>query len=352
MLANKTELLSMLERVRPGIREKDESNTLLDYVKFDEGVLYANNGNILVVVLTELDLTGAVRGKELYELVKRIKDRDIDITSDPKCFHIKTKSTKAKISVAKDFVMPIEYKALPDNLENFKKIPPKFIECLAACVPVCSNNAVNPALNFIKISSSFAEAFWDSTLEYIHYDFGKKYFDKGFCIPRNGAVNLLKFPEISWYMFEKDWIYFADKGKEVFYATRIIPEEKANFFPDCSNIRNSIEETDEPIIVHDVSSAVDRLTVFSATEYLPDQLITITIKGDKAKMTSSNSVGSIEETVKVETKVKDTVTFCINPISLKSCVHEGKVEFFVHNSSILVSKKENITYMVRISNND
>ena len=129
MLANKTELLSMLERVRPGIREKDESNTLLDYVKFDEGVLYANNGNILVVVLTELDLTGAVRGKELYELVKRIKDRDIDITSDPKCFHIKTKSTKAKISVAKDFVMPMEYKALHDNLENFKKIPPKFIEC-------------------------------------------------------------------------------------------------------------------------------------------------------------------------------------------------------------------------------
>ncbi len=347
-LIEKTKLLAHIEKLKPGLTKKGYDDKS-DFIRFDDGIIYSYNSSIMVIVPTLIaDINGAVRAKELYNLVKCIDSEQIELTQNDKNIIVHASQVKAQIKTTTEFNPPIEYLEFPED--DFNALDSLFMESLRTCASVCSTNPMNTALTHIHIFGEYMESLWDCALQYVRCILGTPMPD--ILIPRSSAIDLLKYTDISAYYIKNNWMYFTNRTENIFYATRIIDNE-AKVYPDCSNIIRKaidIDNLDSTVVVTFAESIVPTLNqvmIFTDTDDVSNQLVDVLISPSRAIFSSTNENGTIKSTVRLTHPIPKTIEFKINPNLLKKC--ENKNLSLRVSDSVVVTRGNTTVYVTRIS---
>ena len=223
----KTELLSAIRSVMPGI---DKSSAIgSDFLLLDENWIRSFKEDIIVSFPLETGIRTAVRAEELYKILSKMKDEDLEVilTVDGKLSIHGGKTTIKMNPLQKEQITNSLEKAWAvqtDELEWFY-LPKGFAEGLELCI---SSAGTGPALGVLAgVHFSGTDVISTDNFRVSVYSMDEE-VPKNFTIPSKSAENLLKlganFETIS---LTKAWIHFSDKVGTIFSA-RVLSGEYPN----------------------------------------------------------------------------------------------------------------------------
>lgn len=322
MEINKTELLQALEKVRPGLANKELIEQSTSFAFLEDRVVTYNDEISISHPVKGLDVTGAVKAQALYDFLNKIKRDEIEVEWEENHVIIKAGRSKAGLVFESEVKLPIDEEI--GEVGKWKKLPENFIEALKFCHHCCSRDMSRPVLTCVSVEKEKVQA--SDSYQIVAYDLSGK-MPAAFLIPASAVKELVRYPVKEMAMGES-WVHFRSEEGTVF-SSRIINNE----FPDTSkHLEIEGVEFSFPKNVHEM---LERARIFSKKEMSADMpIITVSVKGGQVKLSAKNEYGWFEE----EARVKydgEPFTFCVGVdflISifnkLQNCViGEGKIGF-------------------------
>jgi len=130
MKYNREELLNALQKLIPATSEANMGVDGMDSFVFDSEAIHTYNDSLSITVQYKTGLEGAVKAKDLFKLLSKVKTTEIDIEPEDGFWTISAGGTKAKINLKEDQIrkylntLPLdgEFKPLPENFFNGLKL--------------------------------------------------------------------------------------------------------------------------------------------------------------------------------------------------------------------------------------
>jgi len=141
---NRLQLLDVLEKIKPGISNKDDLEGT-NLVTFSNDRISSFNNEIMISHPFSFDIKGSIPATELYKLLQKINDDEITISHKDNQFLIKGKNKNAGINMVD--------KSFP-NIKIPRKwieLPEDFIEALGFCIFSASTDSMKEDLTCISI---------------------------------------------------------------------------------------------------------------------------------------------------------------------------------------------------------
>lgn len=128
----KSDLLTALQKVMPGIGKDKMALEGADTVVFSQAGIHTYNDNISVTVpFPGGDLVGAVKGEKLYKLIQKLKTPDIELKVKDNQMTVISGGTKAALTMVESGIGAL-VKSL-HSLSPSKALPEDFHEALTHC---------------------------------------------------------------------------------------------------------------------------------------------------------------------------------------------------------------------------
>jgi len=325
----KTDLLQALEIVKPGLanREKIEQSTSFAFI---EGKVVTYNDEISLSHPVEgLDITGAVQAAELYELLRKIKQDDIEISVEDNEIQIKAGKATAGLTLHQEIKLPLEEIG---EAGKWKTIPEGFLNAVKMSIYSTGKNLGEPLLTCVHVNENgYIEG--SDGLRIIRYQINKMPV-KTFLIPYGSASEVVKLNPIK-IAEGKGWIHFKTE-KGTIMSCRIFEEA----YPETSGFLkvNGVCF----VFPQGINDILDRAMVFSSD--------TVNIKLDKKKISikSESEAGWFEESANVRYEDK-ALSFIIAPVLLKNILSETLN--CTYDEKLLKFEGENWVYVAAININ-
>lgn len=315
MKINKQEFLNALTSVQPGIG-KNESIDQVTYIHLMDDMIVTYNHEIMVSIPLKTSLCGSVHAKEIYEIVKKINDKELEVSQTKSNMTIESGNLKVKLKYQDEVKVDlleydIESTSVKPLCENF--LP------LMKCVldTACISPTMKVTRDVIHICDNVMEA---TDLIRITKCIMNKPIRRNFLIPNKAAKELIKYDVDSISFENQGWIKLYNISSGIMIAIRIIEIMDEDDYVDIDSILKQettfIEQFKIP--KKEMTSLLERIKVFANTPYEPDQSVEITLGGEYLKVSSSSQFGSIEETVEIESTLllegeKEEYVFYVNP---------------------------------------
>lgn len=305
MKINKTELQHALEIVKPGLANKEmiEQSTSFAFIK---GKVITYNDEISIShPIKGIDIEGAIQADELYGLLGKLKQEEIDISIEGNELILQAGRTKAGISLQEEITLP-----LTDEIKErskWKEILPDFIKAMEFTVSSCSNDMSYPVLTCLHINETgFIEA--SDNFRMAKYDLKKKLPIHTFLLPAISVLQVLKLNPTQ-IAEGKGWVHFQTEEKTII-SCRILEDK----FPDTNKFYDVQGMTfDFP---KSTLEALERASVFAKRDYLFDERIEIHIEDKKLLIKSKSDSGWFEEKLNIRYTGKPII-FAVTPHLLK-----------------------------------
>jgi len=285
MKVNKTQLQEALEKVRPGLANKEMIEQTTSFT-FMGGKVVTYNDEISISHPVEgLDVTGAIKAQALYKFLDKVKKDEIDITWEENQVIIKAGKSKAGLVFEQEVKLPIEVEI--GKIEKWKKLPENFVEALKFCYPCCSRDMSRPVLTCVSIDKENIQA--SDSYQIVLHTLDKTMPIKACLIPASAAKELVKYAVTSVAIGES-WLHFKTEDGTIF-SCRILNNE----FPDTS--KHLEFEGVEFEFPKNIEQILERANVFSkkASSHGDIPIITIQIKDGQVKVIAENEYGWFEE---------------------------------------------------------
>lgn len=223
----KSELLNALTQVKPGLAKNDLIEGANNFI-FTKSSIITYNDTIQVQVEFKSGIEGTAPSQELYNLLSKIPDDEIEIENNKSYIVIKGNKKKAKFIISEIPEVLREYFVDSKKLKSWSGLPKDFSECLKFCLfssikdILDSSKAVLSCLNINRDTVESSDNNRATT---------KKMNDKvneNLLIPSDSVRELIKYSPIK-FCKTKGWINFKNKDGVIF-STRTIEGE----FPDIS----------------------------------------------------------------------------------------------------------------------
>jgi DNA polymerase III sliding clamp (beta) subunit (PCNA family) len=291
MKISRAELLEALEKVKPGLANKEliEQSTSFAFIG-DRVVTYNDEISVSHPVKGLENMRGAVKAKALYEFLSRVKSEEITIEQEENQIVIKAGRSKAGLIFEQEVRLPIEelgkigkWQALPDN----------FLGALMLCYPACSSDMSRPILTCVNVRGNNVEA--SDSYQIIQYQLKKK-VPGDFLIPASSVKELIKY-DIQEISLGENWVHFRTPEGTIF-SSRTVEGE----FPDVERFLGI--EGDEFTFPADMKEALNRANVFAKKEIDASTIPTVKVKAKNGELilTAQNEYGWFEEKLKTEHK--------------------------------------------------
>lgn len=304
MKINRQELITALEATRPGLAAKEIVEQSTAFV-FREGRVYAYNDMIAVSHPCPKDLAGAVCSNELYKLLARSTDDELDVETTADEIIIKGKRNKAGISLQAVITLPIDEIGVK---KVWKTLPTGFTEAVKFTLFSAGDDMTRPAMTGVHITESIVETCDNFRLT--RWTLGKRdRFDGDLLLPAAACAELVRYMPTH-YALTDGWAHFTNKAGAEFGCRTIAGE-----FPDLLPFVNR-EWKHEIEFASDTADILDRAAVFLLGDKTVHPMVTVKVSSGRMTISVKGVAGWFEETVRV-TASKDGFEFVIDPQALK-----------------------------------
>lgn len=328
-----SDLKTALEAVKPGLGQKEVCEQATSFA-FLPGEVVTFNDEIAVRYPIGLQITGAVRANELYKLISKIKDEEIELEATENELLISGKRAKAGLKLEAEIKLPLEELTELDG--KWRKLPETFLPSVKMAFPFAAKDMSKPILSCVNIKGQMVEATDDFRI--IQIDMGvaaKKAFREALQIPATAAKQLIRY-SVKEFCCSPGWGHFrADSG--AVFSCRVMAED----FPDPSPFFDV--EGVELKLPKTMKELLEKAGVFSAAQSDSDEEVKITVENKKLTIRSEGESGWFEETVNCAFS-GDPISFSVSPAMLKDILDHLQHCTVGDNSMLFVG--DNFKYVV------
>ena len=207
MKYNREELLNQLQKLIPATADSGHYLTGADVFVFDGSSIHTYNDNLSIAVKHETGLIGAVKAKDFFKLLSKLKTTDIAIEDFGSLWNIESGKTKASINLKEDSITKY-LETLPLD-GKFKPVPENFFQGLRLC-------RINGNASFLRgIYVNGSEMVATDEIRLNFYDLNSKM--ETFWLDDAPVNELLKLKEkMTEYHIGQGWVLFRGESGTVF----------------------------------------------------------------------------------------------------------------------------------------
>ncbi len=336
---NRKELISVLDKVRPGLASKEIiENT--NCFAFTGKRVCTYNDDIAVSHPLETDFKAIVEAKTFYSYLNKLKGEKVDISLVESGLEIKEKKTKAIYPVRENNDLDI-YKMVIAKAKDHQKLSDKFVEGLKLCIPAVSKDASKPTLTTIHVFKTRMQA-----TDSFRISFYKTTNPIEFLLPSNAAEALIQYKPVSVSLLP-GWVSFIDdNGSE--FCSRVLEGE----VPDLTKFFK-IPKKAEVSFTSSLIEALEKAILFvsDSTSLQKRVELLFTEKSIKLKAESEVLKGAkFMEIVPCKTGLSGEEQFTIraNPEHLINIINKTKVGYVSEDGNCLVFKDTGFLHVMAI----
>jgi len=312
MQINRSELLTALEQVRPGLASKEmiEQST---HFAFIGGRVQTFNDEISISHPVEgLEIEGAIQADPLYQLLKRINSDSIKIKTGDSKITVSAGRSRADFTLQQEIRLPLEEVG---EIGNWQEIPnpETFIRALSFAYKSASKDMTRPKLTCVHVD----EDGWVESTDNLRITRFRTELPAihSFLIPASSAKSLVRY-DITAIAEGRSWVHFRTEGGTVFSA-RVFNEQ----FPDTAPL---LEVNGQTLDLSGLDEdALDRALVFAERGSDLDEEVAINLGENKLVVSSQSDFGQYKETIDISYQ-DEPVAFGINPNLLKDILSHTK----------------------------
>lgn len=292
----RTELLAILNKVKPGLANKELIEQSTSFV-FKDKKIYTYNDEITISHPINLDIEGAVPAAELYLLLNRIKDEELDIDINENEIVFKGKKFKAGIRLESKIILPLKELKIPKNWDSLSD---DFIDALSFCLFSVGKDMSRPVLTCLHLTDNLIESCDNFRLT--QYKVSDGLF-KQILLPSKAAIELIKYEPIR-YALTDGWIHFKDT-EDLIFSCRAF---EGKYF-DITDILDFIgDEIKFPSRMREI---LERVQTMAEQDLTGDRKVNVEISNGRMKIRGENDIGWFEETTRI--RCETNLAFDINP---------------------------------------
>jgi len=300
-------LAETLQKVMPGIGRDKLALEGADTVVFSKTGMHTYNDNISVTVpFPTKEMTGAVKGEKLYQLIQKIKAPDVELDVVDKHLSVKAGNIKAKLNLVESSIEEMATSLHDLKKEDNKKLPAQFHEALKHC-SIRGNSS-----NFAGVVVEKDTMISTDQLRSNSYNMEEKMTP--FWLSQQNVEELLKIDQklskFTHYTIAESnmsqWIHFITEDDTVFscalkdlsvYPITALIDQKISVRQEESEIDGEFPEG--------FAEAVDRCSVFSSqSENTGLAFVRLTLSTEGIAISGKQAAGTAEETVNWSKPIK------------------------------------------------
>jgi hypothetical protein len=209
---DRNEFIAALDKLKPGLSKNalvEESEMVL----FEPEHLFSYNDEVAISCPFETGLTGAIRAKELYDLLKKLKKNEIKTKKKDDQFTFTCGNTKAGFKLIEDMGPPPTL-AQVGEVKDWIELPDDFVDALGFCMFSASSNIGMGILTCLRFEGK--EALSCDNFRATQYRM-KKGLEEGMVlyIPKGAAGPLVSYKPKEVHA-AGSWIHFRNEEKMIF----------------------------------------------------------------------------------------------------------------------------------------
>lgn len=287
----KNALTSALLQVKPGLANKDIVEQSTHFI-FENGIVWTFNDKITITRAVDVNIKGAVKAKEFYDLLVKFPDEHLRIEkeSDGKII-VEGDGRIAEIMIDPEIRMQKPAVAGIRSSE-WKELPKDFIDSVKFCVFSASKNMARPELTCIFVDEEFA-------LSSDGFRATKKEMngpvEAPFMIPSDAAIQLSKYNPTSYYLGDRGWLHFKNNEGTLFSCRTITERNYPSAIWDLFDVEGDTIKLPDGFL-----SIVDRAQTMVTEDFNLDRSINIQIVNRKIKCIGKGIAGKFSETHSID----------------------------------------------------
>jgi len=312
MKINKAQLTKALEIVKPGLANKEMIEQSTSFAFIGEKVVTYNDEISISHPVPGLELKGAIKADELYKLLNKIKQEQVEFELTENEIIIKTGKTTVGLTLQHEVKLPLEEIGA---ITKWKTLPKDFIDNIKFAVLAVSNDMSRPILTCIHVTDEGAYESSDG-FKLLRIA-GEKMPVKSFLLPATTVAQIIKVsPD---HIAEgQGWIHFQNSKNGTILSCRIFEDQYPNVAP-LLVVKKGIDL----ILPNTITEILDRASVFSKRDHFSDEQIILTICAKKIKIESASETGWFEEEIPIRYDGEE-VFFAITPYLLGDILNRTK----------------------------
>jgi len=307
MSLKRLELITALEEVKPGLANKDIIAQSTSFV-FTKNSITTFNDEISVFKPFKSGIEGAVRANELYSLLGKIKDEDIETEVTAGELIIRGKKSEAGIKLEADILLPLDEVDIEHT--DLIPLPENFIHAITIASNCAAKDLSKPHLTCLHIDGPCVVASDDFRI--IRVDFTDEVDSDPILLPASVVKFLGKY-KVKSLSHSSGWAHFHTEDGLIFSA-RVL----AGNFPEVDQfLKVEGKELQFPV---EVLGMLDRAGIFTADSTNGD-FVTITVENRQMMIRGEGDYGWLKETANCKYK-GEKFEFCVDPSFIKEILKD------------------------------
>lgn len=292
-------LLEILNQVKPGLANKEilEQTTCF---AFDGKRVVTYNDEIAISHPCVLGIEGAVKAKELYALLNKLKDETIDISSSESELLVKGGRSKAGIRLEAEVTLPLDEIKEP---KKWNKLPADFAASVDFCHFSAGKDMAKPLLTCIHVFGDTVESCDNFRLT--RKTMAGKIKD-ALLLPSEAAKTLCDYAPTE-YGETDGWAHFRNDA-----GTSFSLRTYEGQYPDIGKYME-VDNPNEIKMPADLGEILERAGVFSDSDFDHDEKVTISLSGKEMTIRGEGAAGWFEESCPVRWRGAKDISFGVHP---------------------------------------
>lgn len=252
MSINKGELMKALTLVRPGLASKETIEQSTSFVFLPNGVATYND-EVAVFHPISVGIEGAIPGKELYALLGKLKEQDIELYCEGGEIIIKAAGKKAGIKMESTINLPLSEMGQP---QDWVELPKEAMDAVDFCLFSASTESTGGVLQCLHMHNDVVESCDNFRLTQY---FLTSHFPMPLLIPASSLKHLINYLPNE-YALTDGWAHFKNEEGTTF-SCRVMAES----YPDLTSLLSMAATGEKLKLPPDLGPALDRAGVFTSS---------------------------------------------------------------------------------------
>lgn len=329
------EFLRILKVVKSAVANRELLEQSTSFV-FKDGKIHAYNNEVAVAHPIDLSIEGAVAAKELYELLDKVEDDEIDIEKGGGQLLVKGKKFKAGITMQSEIVLPLDAME-KDKSGEWSVLPAGFWQAVKFCLFSVGKSSIKPLLCYLCIEPHMIRSCdgFRLTQHSMEWNLPKIFLSSVAAGEFAGHCP----SEIS---LGENWIHFKDSAGAVF-SSRTLDGD----YPDTDSILEV--KGKEIVFPSSMVEVLGRAEVLTEEGLNLERLVGVKLEGNQIVVSSESQVGWYSEKFKVEYD-GDPVEFFINSLFFREILSHLKKAEMSEDQSKMKFVGDNFVHVVALAN--
>ena len=303
---NREEFLKVLQSIAPGINTKSLEDQSSCFV-FKNKQVMSFNEEVACKQSCKVTLTGAVQAKPLLDLLTKLTEEQIDVSTSDEHLIIKGKRRRGRLLMESEITMPIDEVTPP---KRWKLLPSDFLDGIALVQEVAEKNDEK---GFVTACVHIHPDYLEAAREYQVCRYRTKTpVVKATMIRRDSirhitALGMVEFGE------SKNWMHFRNTTGLTLSCRRYVEEDEFSDTTQALKVKGA-----KVSLPKGIEAAAERAAIFSA-ENVSDSDVKVTIVSGKATVTGTGASGDFTEIKTIEYDGRK-LEFLISPVLLSNIV--------------------------------